>query len=79
MVIGRPQLGLLVLAVFASGLVAGCNKGSGDQPDPNAGKTLAQRQEEQIKQIQDNPKMPDAAKQVAIEAVKAHAHPGGMK
>jgi len=67
---------LLVLALLAAFLLGGCVGGdSGLKPDPNAGKSLAQRQEEQIKTIQDNPHMTDDQKQMAIGAVNGHGHP----
>jgi len=61
--------------MLASFLIGGCVGGdSGLKPDPNAGKSLAQRQEEQIKQIQDNPHMTDDQKQMAIGAIKGNGH-----
>ncbi len=72
----RSQVCLMAIALVAACFIAGCDKDSGLKPDPNAGKSMAQRQAEDIKAIEDNPNMPDSAKQMAISAIKGHGHPG---
>jgi len=70
---------LFVTGAIALSLLGGCQGGGGDdgfKPDPNAGKTTAQRTDEQIKAIESNPNMPESAKQMAIATYKAHANGG---
>jgi len=61
----------LLLAVLAP---IGCsNPDDGLKPDPNAGKTAAQRQQETIDAIKNNPHMSEQQKQAAMAAMQGHA------
>jgi len=67
----------VVLAVLAP---IGCSGGDdGLKPDPNAGKTAAQRQEETINAINSNTHMTDQQKQAAIAGMQGHAGAPGAK
>lgn len=71
----RPKCCLAAVVLLTALLVGGCSTGTdGFKPDPNGGKTLAQRQDEQIKTIESNPNMPEDAKKMAIAAVKGSGH-----
>jgi len=70
-----------VIAAFAVCFaVIGCKSGDeGLVPDPNAGKTAEQRQQEMIDKIKNNPGMPESAKAQALAAVQGHGRPTARK
>jgi len=59
-------------------MIVGCNSDgiSGYSPPHDDGLTSQQRTDNSIKKIQDNPNMPESAKQMAIGQIRAHANMG---
>jgi len=74
------RFGLLLCSfVFVLLAATGCMGGdaiSGYSPPKSDGLTPQQRMNKQIKDIQDNPNMPQTAKDTAIAQIQAHANPG---
>jgi len=63
----------LLLAILAP---MGCsNPDDGLKPDPNAGKTAAQRHQETVDAIKNNPNMTEQQRQAAMASMQGH--PGG--
>jgi len=70
--IRKVALVLAGLAVIAVPL--GCSDPeSGFKPDPNAGKSNAQRQQETLDAIKNNPNMNEDQKQIAMQSIQGHA------
>jgi len=70
-----------VVAAFAACLVVvGCKTADeGLVPDPNAGKTAQQRQQELVDKIKNNPGMSDAQKAQALAGIQNHGGPTARK
>ena len=63
----RRVLPLIVVAPLVSGFVCGCSKA----PEAPPAQELKQTFDSQIQAIQNNPNMPEAAKQQAIAGIKS--------